>query len=139
MAIKYWVGAKAIVYNVNLKKFLVVKRSLDDTSAGFWENPGGKKELGETMEEALKREILEETGIEVEDYVFLYATAINEDRNPFLIMGYFVPTTKEDIELSFEHTEYKWATVDEYLSLVDRGIKHDFINSNVLELVKKYE
>lgn len=139
MAIKYWVGAKAIVYNVNLKKFLVMKRSLDDTSAGFWENPGGKKELGETMEEALKREVLEETGIEVEDYVFLYATAINEDRNPFLIMGYFVPTTKEDIELSFEHTEYKWATVDEYLSLVDRGIKHDFINSNVLELVKKYE
>ena len=139
MAIKYWVGAKAIIYNTNLKKFLDVKRSLDDTSAGFWENPGGKKELGETMEEALKREIFEETGIVVEEYKFLYATAINEDRNPFLIMGYFVPTTKEDIELSFEHIEYKWATVDEYLSLVDRGIKHDFMNSDVLELIKKYE
>lgn len=139
MAIKYWVGAKAIVYNTKLKRLLVMKRSYDDTSAGFWENPGGKKEVGETIEETLKREILEETGIEVNYYKLLYATAINEERNPFMIMGFFITTDKEDIQLSFEHIEYKWATIDEYLSLVDKGIQHDFKNAHVEELIKSLE
>lgn len=139
MATKYWVGAKAIVYNTKTKRILVMKRSYDDTSAGFWENPGGKKELGEHIEETLRREVLEETGIEVKEFRLLYATAINEDKYPFMIIGYFVPTTQEEIELSFEHIEYKWATIEEYLSLVDRGIKNDFINYNVEEIIKSYD
>ena len=138
MAIKYWVGTKAIVYNTKLKKLLVVKRAYDDTSAGFWENPGGKKEVGEDIIETLKREILEETGIEVENYKFLYTSTINEERNPFFLLGFLVLTTKDDIELSFEHIEYKWATVEEYLSLVDRGIRKDFRDANVEELLKEY-
>ncbi len=36
MAIRYWVAAKAFVYNVKLKKFLSIKRAYDDTSAGNW-------------------------------------------------------------------------------------------------------
>ena len=43
MAIQYWVGAKAVVFNTKLRKLLILKRSVYDTDAGFWENPGGKK------------------------------------------------------------------------------------------------
>lgn len=139
MAIKYWVGAKAIIYNTKLHKILAVKRGFDDTSAGVWENPGGKKEVGEDIIDALKREVLEETGVEVNEYRYLYSSGINEERNPFFIEGYFVPTEKEDIELSFEHIEYKWLSVDEYLNIVDAGIRRDFKRANVLEIIKKYE
>ena len=138
MAIKYWVGAKAFVYNTKLKKFLVIKRSQGDTSAGMWENPGGKKEVGEDIADALKRELLEETGIEVTNYKLLYATAINEERNPFMIIGFLVTTEKEDIELSYEHVEYKWVDVDELMSLVDRGMQKDFKDAKIEELVKQY-
>jgi len=34
--------------------------------AGSWSIPGGKQELGETVAEAGRREVLEETGIEIE-------------------------------------------------------------------------
>ena len=139
MAIKYWVGAKAFVYNTKLKKFLVVKRGYNDTSAGMWENPGGKKEIGENIVDTLKREILEETGIVVDYYKLLYATAINEEKNPFMIIGFLVTTTKEEIELSFEHVSYRWCDVDDFLSLVDNGIKKDFKDAKIEELVKEFD
>ncbi len=138
MAIQYYVGAKAIIFNTKLKKLLVLKRSVYDIAAGFWENAGGKKEVGETLEDSLKREVQEETGIEVNDFYFLYTSVNNEKNNPYFIIGYFVPTEKEDIELSFEHVEYRWVSIEEYLELVDMTIRHDFRNSNVLEYIKKY-
>lgn len=46
-------------------KVLVVKRPTDKKRGGFWEFPGGKVEAGESLQEALRRELKEELGIEV--------------------------------------------------------------------------
>ena len=44
----------------NQGRILIAKRNLKKAQGGLWEFPGGKMELGETPEEALKREIWEE-------------------------------------------------------------------------------
>ena len=44
---------------------LLIERGKGPVS-GNWSLPGGKQELGETVEEAAHREIREETGIEIE-------------------------------------------------------------------------
>ena len=44
---------------------LIVKRKYDPL-AGQWSLPGGGVELGETLEESVAREMLEETGLQVE-------------------------------------------------------------------------
>lgn len=48
-----------------LPQVLIVRRPPHDKGAGLWEFPGGKIEAGESSEEALRREILEELNVEI--------------------------------------------------------------------------
>lgn len=46
-------------------RFLLTSRPEGKVYAGYWEFPGGKLEVGETVEQALKRELQEELGITI--------------------------------------------------------------------------
>ncbi|MFG6468595.1 NUDIX domain-containing protein [Roseateles sp. BYS87W] len=46
-------------------RFLLTSRPADKVYAGYWEYPGGKVEPGETVAQALARELREELGIEI--------------------------------------------------------------------------
>jgi 8-oxo-dGTP diphosphatase len=47
-------------------ELLITQRPAGGHLGGFWEFPGGKREPGESFEQALHRELMEELGIEVE-------------------------------------------------------------------------
>ncbi len=47
------------------ERFLIAQRPLHGLLGGLWEFPGGKQEPGETLPEALRREIQEELAIEI--------------------------------------------------------------------------
>ncbi|MGL5120638.1 MAG: 8-oxo-dGTP diphosphatase MutT [Plesiomonas shigelloides] len=58
--------AVGIIRNAQREVFLT-QRGADSHLAGFWEFPGGKIEAGECAEDALRRELDEEIGIEVQE------------------------------------------------------------------------
>ena len=45
--------------------FLLTSRPLGKVYEGYWEFPGGKLEAGETVQQALRRELIEEIGITI--------------------------------------------------------------------------
>lgn len=47
--------------------FLMTTRPVGKAYAGYWEFPGGKLEANETVVEALRRELIEEIGIVIQD------------------------------------------------------------------------
>lgn len=53
--------AAAII--VSKGKVLLARRKQGDRHQGFWEFPGGAVEPGETLEECLSRELMEELGV----------------------------------------------------------------------------
>lgn len=83
---------------------------------GGWEFPGGKVEDGETSEEALKREILEELKVEivVEDFI----ETVEYDYPTFhLSMDcYFAKIVSGEIVL-IEHNDARWLGKDELYSV----------------------
>jgi 8-oxo-dGTP diphosphatase len=46
-------------------RFLLTSRPLGKVYAGYWEFPGGKLEAGESVEQALRRELQEEIGVTI--------------------------------------------------------------------------
>jgi ADP-ribose pyrophosphatase YjhB (NUDIX family) len=46
-------------------RLLLIRRA-EEPNKGYWSHPGGRIELGETVFEAIRREVLEETGIQIE-------------------------------------------------------------------------
>ena len=84
---------------------------------GMWEFPGGKIEPGESPEDALKREIQEELGIDIGVKEFLCTT--NYDYPSFhLTMHCYICYIKEgEVELR-EHKAARWLRSEELGSVV---------------------
>ena len=53
----------AVIYNPERTKVLLAVRPLDKHQGGLWEFPGGKVDPGETLNQALARELREEIDI----------------------------------------------------------------------------
>lgn len=80
---------------------------------GKWGVPGGKVEYGESLEAALKREFLEETGLEIErprlvlvQEAVLSGEFYREDH--FVMLNYLAEAGSEAVSPNQEITEYAW-------------------------------
>ena len=64
MSVKTKLVAAALIVN-DAGGILLTQRGPTQAMAGFWEFPGGKLEAGESVEQALRRELHEELGITI--------------------------------------------------------------------------
>jgi len=128
---------KSIIFNRNLNKFLLLQReNQDSVGANTWENAGGNVECGEDLEEAMRREIKEETGItDISIKMVAYVTLVN-GKKPYLIIAYLCETVTEAITLSDEHQAFIWADEKECKKLLPKEIIADFERNKIFEYLE---
>lgn len=127
----FHVAVKAIIKHKG--KVLIIKRSeYDSVNAFVWEFPGGRIHFREDLQDALSREVKEETGLIVSVGDILYAAncELCETRH-CAIITYSCSIEKEAITLSEEHTEYIWADRIQLRELLHKPILDDLDSSNV--------
>ena len=96
---------------------LALRRSNTDPGRpNTWDLPGGQLEEGEPLEDSLKREIMEETGVTVSNFRLFDAVAsYNKKREYWVSIVYLAEVDMPSIKLSYEHDEYQWITKEEFL------------------------
>lgn len=91
----YKVRATGILIENN--SLLLVQQKLSDNKN--WSLPGGRVEAGETLEQALIREMKEETGLDVEPIRMLYVCDVEASSNTVLHITFLSKRTGGEITL----------------------------------------
>lgn len=102
-------------------KVLLLQRPDDDFMGGIFELPSGKVEAGEALDAALKREVKEESGLDVaaiRDYLgsFDYTSGSGKKSRQFNFAVDVV--SPEPVELQ-EHDAYTWTPLTEEPPVTD--------------------
>lgn len=88
-------------------KIFAARRKSGVHLAGFWEFPGGKLEEGETPEQCLARELLEELNITVRVGRFVGESIYDYGTKVIRLLAYEVEHLSGDFEL-IDHDEMRW-------------------------------
>ena len=108
---KFPVSIKAII--IDNKRILCLKNERNE-----WDLPGGKINFNENIEECLKREVKEETNLEIKDLKILkpYNLKFN-DVSVFILIYLAKISCDSPIIISYEHSEYNFFSKAEIKNL----------------------
>ena len=125
-------GEVAIGLIRNKGEYLILRRSEKTSSSGKWNFPGGKIEKNESSEEAVTREIEEETGLNPEIVRTAESFETEAELGVWKIHPFLLKSDSRKLELNYEHSDYKWVKIEELEDLDNLG---DMKAPKVLEIL----
>jgi len=114
--LSFYVGVHALIINAK-NEILITKRSKHDNYfPSHWDLPGGSVDMGETVEEAMVREVNEEIGITITpiEPIFVYSDLTWVPDRQLTQIIYRCVYNGGSIVLDFnEHDEYQWVSYND--------------------------
>ena len=113
----YGLTVRGIIKNDSNEILIVKRHPKSRTDPEMWELPGGKVEKGEHFADALVREIKEETNLDAEVGDFCEAIQNDYSHKRTVQLMMYLEDVRGDVEISDEHTEYMWASIEKIKTL----------------------
>jgi 8-oxo-dGTP pyrophosphatase MutT (NUDIX family) len=136
---KLFVATKAVIVNESQQVLLLRQGSeYAGKDGGIWDVPGGRIEAGEYLLDALKREVLEETGIDITNsatptvfhvYDKISLLSENKEESHIVRIYYHVSVGAASVTLSPDHDQSAWVSRD--------MLENYHIYNDVLEAIEK--
>ena len=121
MDTKLFVATKALI--VREGKVLVVRESsqyTDGTQVGLYDTPGGRMQPGQKLDESLLREVMEETGLNIEIgspfFVNESWPVVRGEQWQVVRIFFECRSLVGEVRLSDDHDDYKWIDPNDYAS-----------------------
>ena len=94
------------------EKVLICQRKLSKSQGGLWEFPGGKVENNESNTKTLKRELIEELNLSVNNLKYFTSNIHKYDKVKIELIAYTCEYVKSEIIMR-EHENHEWKHISE--------------------------
>lgn len=119
---------------------ILLTRRANPPLQGLWSLPGGVLELGETIAECARREVLEESGVHCAPTKFfhavdsIYRDAAGQVRYHYLIVDVLAQWTSGEARAGTDALDVGWFTLDELADLATTPQVHRVANELLLRV-----
>lgn len=114
---KDYIGVGCGAFILNEKNELLLQQRKKSPEAGYWSIPGGRLEMFETFEEAVKREIKEEVGVDIQviDELGICDHIIKSEQKHWVSPSFLckIIKGKPTIMEPDKHADLKWFSLEE--------------------------
>lgn len=131
-------GVGGFVYNVETEEILLVKEKYTN-HARIWKLPGGYVEPGENLADAVKREVLEETGVQTTFKCILgfrHVHGYSFGCSDIYMVAYLSPVNCNIKKCEREISECRWMKINDYLEHSEVSENSKQIAKTILEFFK---
>lgn len=129
----------ALIYSKKTKRYLFLLRN-GSKFADTWGIPGGKINTNETVIDALKREVSEETNFDITDTKIIPLETFTTSNQYFCYHTFLVITDKEFIPLlNHEHKGWAWTNIECIPKPIHPGLFKTVHISEILSKIKVIE